>query len=486
VYEFLAPLRTRTIPPSMQAAATYEEWAASAEAYDRARGMDKWKQTDKSQHYDHRFIRERLELIRTLLKQCEYRNLMAVLEVDIPFYGSHICRPALYSKAIFGTKQLIHDYITTVCNALQALVTVAPEDIAPVVKTKFFRRVSRSCGHSALMLSGGAVLGFFHAGVMRALFEQNLLPRVISGSSAGSIMAAVACTHTDEQLRDRLRTDRLYLETDNACNAQPAMGLTEKDTSRVDARRLGDYLENIIPDMTFKEAEEASGRSLNITVTGLRPNQESLLLNPVSAPNVYVRSAVMASFAIYGIYPPVTLVGKNAVGERVNYLPHLQWIDGSFVDDLPARRLSRFYGINHFISSMTNPAALALTPDPDTDKSLLDGLLNYHARVFKKITTETLKLSRDHLRIKSPIGSLLQHLSYSVVAQEYTADINIFLRNRCDHPLRLLKAPSREEMKRLIREGERATWEKIEMVRDSTAISRTLEGILRTRVWNRG
>lgn len=486
MYEFIAPLKKRTIPPQMQAAATYDEWTASAEAYDRARGLDKWKQTDKSQHYDHRFIRERLELIRALIDQCEYRNLMAVLEVDIPFYGSHICRPALYSKAMFGTKQLIHDYITTVCNALKTLLTVESEIIAPVEKTKFFRRVSLSCGHSALMLSGGAVLGFFHAGVMKALFEQNLLPRVISGSSAGSIMAAVACTHSDEQLRDRLSLKRLYLETDTACNVQPEVSLMLKDDSRMDAERLGIYLENIIPDMTFKEAEEVSGRSLNITVTGLRPNQESLLLNPISAPHVYVRSAVMASCAIYGIYPPVTLVGKNTAGEHVDYLPHLQWIDGSFVDDLPAKRLARLYGINHFISSMTNPAALALTPDPDTDKSLLGGLLNCHARVFKKITTETLKLSRDHLRIKSPIGSLLQHLSYSVLAQEYTADINIFLRNRCDHPLRLLDTPSREEMKRLIHEGERATWEKIEMVRDCTAISRTLEGILRTRVWNKG
>ena len=40
-------------------------------------------------------------------------------------------------------------------------------------------------------------------------------------------------------------------------------------------------------------------------------------------------------------------------------------------------------------------------------------------------------------------------------------------------------------MKRLIHEGERAAWEKIEMVRDCTASSRTLEQILRTRVWNK-
>ena len=40
-------------------------------------------------------------------------------------------------------------------------------------------------------LSGGAYLGYYHMGVIRALFEEGLLPRVISGASAGSIMAAV-------------------------------------------------------------------------------------------------------------------------------------------------------------------------------------------------------------------------------------------------------------------------------------------------------
>ena len=39
-------------------------------------------------------------------------------------------------------------------------------------------------------LSGGALLGLYHFGVIKTLFEQDLLPRTISGSSMGSIMAA--------------------------------------------------------------------------------------------------------------------------------------------------------------------------------------------------------------------------------------------------------------------------------------------------------
>ncbi len=37
-------------------------------------------------------------------------------------------------------------------------------------------------------------------GVVKALFEQRLLPRVLAGSSVGSIVAAIIATKTDEQL----------------------------------------------------------------------------------------------------------------------------------------------------------------------------------------------------------------------------------------------------------------------------------------------
>lgn len=42
-----------------------------------------------------------------------------------------------------------------------------------------------------LRLSGGAYLGYYHMGVVNALFQEALLPRVLSGASAGSIMTAV-------------------------------------------------------------------------------------------------------------------------------------------------------------------------------------------------------------------------------------------------------------------------------------------------------
>jgi TAG lipase / steryl ester hydrolase / phospholipase A2 / LPA acyltransferase len=51
------------------------------------------------------------------------------------------------------------------------------------------------------LFSGGAALGFYHAGVVKALMDNNLMPRVIGGSSAGSIVCSMIGTRTDEECK---------------------------------------------------------------------------------------------------------------------------------------------------------------------------------------------------------------------------------------------------------------------------------------------
>ncbi|PAU89733.1 patatin [Pseudomonas sp. WN033] len=475
--------RARQLLREMEQAESYQDWVELAQAYDHECGLDDWKQDDACESYDFRAIRRRLDILRDLRFRRDYPQLLFTLNEGVHGNLGGMGKPSLYNKAKLGTKQLICRYLDELCGALRDLDQVDDKIIPLAEKQDFFLRASHCNGRSALMLSGGAVLGFFHAGVLRALFEQGLLPEIISGSSAGSILAATACTHTDEELHERLSLDNLHHEVEETRAIRPVLSLLGSGRPNMDAENLIAYLGKIIPDLTFQEAFELTGRKLNITVTGLEPRQAPRLLNAITSPNVLIRSAVQASCAIYGIYPPVTLMCRNAKGETVPYLPGEKWIDGSFADDLPAKRLARLYGVNHFISSMTNPAALAITPDPDVPRNLLRSLVNYQARWWKMGSAEMLRFSREHIRIKSPVLNLMQHLTYGVLAQDYTADINIFLRNRWDHPLRLLAPPSREAMHRLIHEGERSTWERVEMVRNCTAVSRTLDEILHRRGW---
>ena len=54
-----------------------------------------------------------------------------------------------------------------------------------------------------LVLSGGGSKGIAHAGVLQFLNEQNIYPTQISGSSAGSIVAALyGCGKTPKEILD--------------------------------------------------------------------------------------------------------------------------------------------------------------------------------------------------------------------------------------------------------------------------------------------
>ena len=63
----------------------------------------------------------------------------------------------------------------------------------------FFNETRHSYGRTAFLCSGGAALGFYHVGVVKALMSNGLMPRVLGGSSAGSIVTAIVATRTDEE-----------------------------------------------------------------------------------------------------------------------------------------------------------------------------------------------------------------------------------------------------------------------------------------------
>src|SRR3989338_8040485 len=73
-----------------------------------------------------------------------------------------------------------------------------------VDKFNFFRDTSHSFGRTALLLSGGASLGMYHFGVVKALWERKLLPRIISGASAGSIVACLVGAMKDRSEERRV------------------------------------------------------------------------------------------------------------------------------------------------------------------------------------------------------------------------------------------------------------------------------------------
>lgn len=159
-----------------------------------------WRDQAESSDYDYRLVQARLEELRELRRQGEVARLVFCLHEGLHGNLGNIANPALYTGCRFGTKRLLTDYLDEITPALDYLCEYETPVFPLADKLRFFERTAQSFGRSALMLSGGATLGLFHLGVIKALWSEGLLPRVASGSSSGSIVAATLGTHTDAEL----------------------------------------------------------------------------------------------------------------------------------------------------------------------------------------------------------------------------------------------------------------------------------------------
>ncbi len=290
---------------------------------------------------------------------------------------------------------------------------------------------------------------------------------MISGSSAGSIIGSVVGTHNDEELKVKLEPENIYLE---AFKVLGWKGLV-RGTPVLDGDHLEACLEENITDMTFEEAYRHTGREINITVSPYDRNQHARLLNWRTSPNVLIRKASLASCAIPGIYPPVSLWAKNIDGERVPYIPGRKFVDGSIVDDLPIRRLARLYGVNHSIVSQTNPHVVPFLSRNENTDSSLSTLGDWALRNVSMNLRYGLQLVQR--RVASNDMGLMIDKAKSMVTQKYIGDINMIPPRQPLNALRVLNNPTLQDVRNYIRKGEQATWPKLDMVANTTCISRT-------------
>lgn len=464
----------RKIEKAMAAADTYEDWRESAERHDQESGGQRWRSKDHSRDFDHVSIRHRLDVLRTLRARHDYPGLLFTLNEGIHGNIGGMGNSELFRRAKLGTKQVIEDYVAEVVDALYLLADVEHEEISQVEKDDFFHRARHCYGHSALMMSGSGMLLYFHVGVVKALLEQDLLPHVLSGSSGGSFVGSVLATHTDAELKATFDPANLVHEMEQE---KHRLSLIHKIRPQIlEVHEIQGIMERLIPDMTFQEAFEKTGRHLNVSVAPAETHQTSRLLNSTTTPNVLIRPAIMASAAVPGVYPPVTLMARDKYGGTKEYLPSRKWVDGAMSDDLPAKRLARLYGVNHFIVSQTNPHVIPFVRDAKRRDSPVEVLKVAAIRTAREWLNASATILRKPLA-KRPTLNRITNTALSVINQDYMGDINIIPPFRFHNPTRILAHLSEQEILDLIRMGERATWPKMGMIRVQTEISRALEDI---------
>ena len=471
------PDTLESLTDRMGRASTYAEWQALAERHDVLSGAAEWRKTAASSLYDFKEIQGRHTKLQQLLSHGSAHELLYALNEGVHGNMGGMGQAVLYGRAMCGTKHLIEGYVAAIAEALERVAHASDAEIPHAEKLDLLRRASHCYGRSALLLSGGAGLIYFHHGVVQALIEQNLVPNVISGSSAGSVIAAMLGSQTDDELRDGFFIRKRYHEADRTSMMDAILGRIAPDQHEIIRERA---LDEIIPqDLTFQEAYEHTGRYINISVSPAGKHQSSRLLNAITAPNVYVRAAVAASTSIPGVSPPIRLYAKGFDGKPRPYLESRRWVDGSFSHDLPVRRLSRIYGVNHFIVSMVNPIVLPFVEDVTVRRS--EGIRSAATAGSVRVLNELLTVGERMLARGGKVGGQLsQRLAYliALLEQNYLGDINILIQQEDFRWLNAIFQFEEGDIEHMIEAGMRRTWPKIARIRNAALISRTLDRLL--------
>jgi NTE family protein len=467
--------RLKRLERQMHRAESYEDWLMHAAEHDEASGMKRWREVDQTKLYDYASIRRRLDRLRSLRARHDDIGLLFTLNEGIHGNMGGMGSNLLHEQSKVGTKNLIEDYVEEIVDALRYIAELDSEEISIQDKLDFFYRANHCYGRSALMLSGGGILGFYHLGVVKSLLERGLLPRVVSGSSAGSLIAGVLGTHTDEELEQFFDPKHVHFEAQKEASVYDRMFFGKNPT--MDVHDVQAMVERLVPDMTFQEAYEKTNRQISISIAPAEPHQTSRLLNAIASPNVYIRSAIMASCAVPGVFPPVILSAKNVYGDSQPYLPSRRWVDGSISDDLPAKRLGRLYSTNHYIVSMVNPIVLPFLRGGKR-RSRIAGAAS---KVGIEMARELLNAYRQQVQRYGsdyPRFSWMLNGLHSLIDQEYRGDINIVPQARYYNPMKVLSHITEDEMLALMKAGEAAAWPELRSIDTCTKISRALDEVL--------
>jgi len=461
----------------MSHAGSYAEWHDIAIEHDRLSGAADWREDDQCEWIHADELRGSIARLRRLRRRGESWRLLNEFQDALFRHQGECAQPELYQVARAGTKRVIGEYLAELESCFAYLLDLDEPGVDDSYRLTQVKRVGRVYGRPALMLSGGALLGLFHFGVVKALFEQDLLPRTVSGSSMGSIIAAWACVHTDEELRE-LFADPSRINRE-ALGRLPITRMRDQ-SALLDQGKLRRFLPTVLGDRTFSGALRHSRRILNITVSPLRKQQIPRLLNYLSAPDALVNSAVLASCAIPVAFKPVQLMARRR-GKVEPWMKNERWIDGSVHTDLPFDALRQMLNINHFITSQTNPHVLPLLSMYPTRPGLAAALLRAGSSTYRHGSTQLLDILRRH----SPGPGLRRQLdkAHAIYNQTYAStDMHIQMPIRPRLYARMLSNPTLEEFGNYTRMGEAATWPRIPMVRDRTRLSRMFGNAIGTLV----
>ncbi|KAF9103584.1 hypothetical protein BGX27_010504 [Mortierella sp. AM989] len=473
--------RRNRLRKDLRNASNYGDWKDAAQKLDTYMKKDEWKNDPDYGYYDYHLlsrVNRNLRLAREADRIDELKDhLQGVVKSN--FGGVENAR--LYSHTYHGTKKPVENYVQEVTESLEAVAKSG--QLSDDEKRIFFKSIYKNYGRTALCLSGGAGFGYYHLGVVRALLDAGVLPTVITGTSAGALIAALVGCRTDDELSEVLVPELSKKFT--ACNENIFTWLPRvlRKGARFDAEDWARKTQWITKgSLTFLEAYERTGRILNISVIPYDPHSPPKLLNYLTTPDCVVWSAVIASAAIPGILNPVVLMRKRFDGTLVPFsYGGRGFKDGSLRADIPLQALHTHFNVNYTIVSQVNPhvhlffyAARGSVGRPVSHlygEGWRGGFLAASIEQFLKLDlSKWLKVLRD-LELLPKIMN--QDWSW-VWLQKFDGHVTILPKSGLSDWFQLLNDPTESRVRHCLTVGERQTFPKLHMIANRMRIEQTI------------
>ncbi|KAL2127484.1 hypothetical protein VTI74DRAFT_10646 [Chaetomium olivicolor] len=534
-------------------ATNYEDWEEAAITLDDLFGLDIWRNNPNSKDYDYHLINRRLNLLNSARQKGDLFALLNCLRTGLVRNLGNIASPKLFNHCFAGTKTLIEEYILQYIEALREVAELPPpggepegnvrptseyEDgetsggnagvdsaettsknavIAAAARERLREgglataRMSQqnkinlmhdsrqAYGRTALVLQGGAIFGLCHLGVVKALLQRGLLPRVIVGTATGAMMAALVGVHPEQDLHEILTGDGIDLSAfanrsyDPDKHNQKVMQSMwtrlatlirrvrrfRREGYFLDVKVLEECVRANIGDLTFEEAYHRSKRALNITVVTAGGQGIPTLLNYVTAPNVLVWTAAVASNAssstFYG-HRQTKILCKDARGNIVPWAPTStvdfhHWTLASYTErNAPLQRVANLFNVNHYIVSQARPYLIPfLRSDMHGPSSLgkRNKLNSAKAFALRMVGLEV----RHRLRQADRFGLLPLFIRRFLVDEHLPgASVTLVPHISLRDFVRLLETPTKETLEYWILRGERSVWPAVAALKVRCAI----------------
>ncbi|KAM3501394.1 hypothetical protein MY10362_005585 [Beauveria mimosiformis] len=496
----------------LRQAEAFEDWEEAALHLDNLLGLDLWRNNPTSKYYDWSLITERLNSLAIAREENDFQQLVNLLRSGLVRNLGNLTVPKLYNRSFSGTKYLIEEYITQVAETVEDISSLPANASAGVqaiggsltnqMKLDFIHDTRQAFGRSSLVLQGGAIFGMCHLGVVKALFLRGLLPRIITGTGTGALIASLVAIHTEEELPGVLNGEGIDLTAftsrskllNTAAESPQTFGSRWSTLMRrirrfsregyfLDVSVLEDCVRANVGDLTFEEAYNYSKRILNITVATEGQGGVPTLLNYITAPNLIWTAAVASnasSAALYG-RRKATILCKDARGNVGPWAPanttdFHHWSDMSYSDrDSPLRRISELFNVNHFIVSQARPYLIPFLQSDMHGPSLVETrskTTQLSASLVRMVGLELRHRLRQLDTLRLLPGSIRRFL---VDEQIPAAAMTLVPEVTAGDFVRLLETPTREALNYWILRGERSVWPAVAALRIRCAVENELD-----------